>query len=201
MGSYGDDKGPDDESRRHGFFRLELFLAAITVALTLACGGSSATITTQDDRLSLVGTWRPIEYSVFSRDDHSRSFPLGREFSGYLIYDDTRHVMFEITRTPELHQQDRLGDGPAQTANGRPLFEDFAGFYGTYSTDATSHTITHRLEGEVPQRVGTMEVVAPYRLHLDTLIVGNDSGARWIFFRVRKSREPVARKRPTIRLP
>jgi hypothetical protein len=132
----------------------------------------------------LPGTWRPVEYSIAGTAGLGRSFPFGVGPSGYLVYDLTGHVMFEVMRAGSGGVSGKIPRAGADSGDLRGLLQSFAGFFGTYTVDESTGSVTHRLEGELPSRAGAAEVATPYRIRGDTLIMGRDSGAKWLFVRV-----------------
>ena len=95
----------------------------------------------------MVGTWRLISRVVRLEDGTAVQDPgLGKTPTGYLIYDSTGHVAAQLKRLdrPITIDCGTSGHGPSensQSVNG------YDAYFGTYTIDETSNTVTHHLEG------------------------------------------------------
>jgi hypothetical protein len=137
----------------------------------------------QSQSPTIVGVWRVTNYSVFR--DERQTQPFGPAPRGYVIYAASGQVMFEVSaRDGQTQESPAPHITSADSVDLRRLLQTFAGFFGTYSVDYQRHTITHRLEGELPRGPGSVEVATSFRQHGDTLVIGRDSVARWVFTRV-----------------
>jgi hypothetical protein len=160
---------------------------AISTAILIACR-RDAPRETQAANLaqSLIGTWRPVEFARMSGT--GRLFPFGTPPRGYLIYDNTGHVVFEVVRPGVPRPMAKGGGSPADAAELQRYLESFSGFFGTYQVNEAAKTVTHRLEGELPQTGGFVEVsevAKPFDVRGDSLVFGRDSSTRWVFLRIR----------------
>jgi len=160
---------------------------ALTGLLAIvACGrtGSSAESTTPRGP-SLVGTWRAADYINPDGTDSATRYPLGRPLHGYLVYDTTGHIFFQMVRglvvAPEIRGKWHQADSATLTA----LLSGAAAYFGTYQADYAGGRVVHRIEGEVPPNSGTTEIATPFHLRGDSLQLGRDSSVHWIFIRVR----------------
>jgi hypothetical protein len=132
---------------------------------------------------SLVGTWRIVRHTAAVGADSS-SLVFGSRPRGYLVYDATGHVFLQV--------QDAAG---ADTVKSRwreasdsvlkNVLLGFQAYFGTYVVDSTGQLVTHRIEGELLPRFGSVEVATPFRLSVDSLFLGADSLEQWHFVRVR----------------
>ena len=154
-------------------------LAAFAVG---ACSGSSASANVLGRDRPLVGTWRATEYANPRAQDSTRVYPFGRPPRGYLVYDRTGHVFFQVA--PDLPVE-RGRWREADSASLNRLLSGAAAYFGTYTADYVRGTVVHRIEGEIPPNPGITEVAAPFRVTGDTLILGHDSTSHWRFLRVR----------------
>ena len=134
---------------------------------------------------SLVGTWRAADFIDPSASDSATRYPLGRPLRGYLVYDTTGHVFFQMVRgliaSPDVRGKWDRADSAALKA----LLGGAAAYFGTYQADYGSGQVVHRIEGEIPPNIGTTEIATPFHLRRDSLQLGRDSSAHWIFIRVR----------------
>jgi len=142
---------------------------------------------------SLIGTWRAAEFINPRGDDSASRYPLGRALRGYLIYDNTGHVFFQLVRGIGIVPELRGRWSQADSATLHALLADATAYFGTYQADYSSGRVVHRIEGEIPPNLGTTEVATPFRIHADTLQLGRDSTLHWIFLRLR----PFAPKLPS----
>ena len=103
---------------------------ALAAAITLAaCSGSNASANALGGNRPLVGTWRASEYQNPRAQDSARVFPFGRPPHGYLVYDRTGHVFFQVEHNlaaarGRWHQAD--------SASLTQLLSNAAAYFGTY---------------------------------------------------------------------
>ena len=135
---------------------------------------------------SLVGTWRAADYIDPDGKDSATRYPLGRPLRGYLVYDSTGHVFFQMVRGLVAAPEARGKWNSADLATLRTLLSGAAAYFGTYQADYATGRVVHRIEGEIPPNIGTTEVATPFHLRGDSLRLGRDSSAHWIFVRVRR---------------
>ena len=163
-----------------------IFAGLATIAI-LACARDAADAGSLPSRgPSLVGTWRAADFINPNATDSAGRYPLGRPLRGYLVYDTTGHVFFQMVRglvaAPEIRGKwDR-----ADSATLRSLLTGAAAYFGTYQADYSRGRVVHRIEGEVPPNIGTTEIATPFRLRGDSLQLGGDSTRHWLFIRVRR---------------
>lgn len=164
--------------------RIQRAFALVSV-LTIGCRHTESR-TSSSPGPSLVGTWRAADFVNVSAKDSATRYPLGRPLHGYLVYDSTGHVFFQMVRgliaSPDIRGKwDR-----ADSATLKALLGGAAAYFGTYQPDYASGRVVHRIEGEIPPNIGTTEIATPFHLRGDSLQLGRDSSAHWIFVRVRK---------------
>jgi hypothetical protein len=150
-----------------------------------------------------VGTWRVERFAESGGGaSAARGFQFGPNPRGYLVYDESGHMVFQVVNAASL---DSLRELRGMSAPDSLLRIDIARapFYwcfGTFVADPVNRRITHLLEGEMPPRRGTMEVSTPYRLAGDTLILGDSlqtgtpprwTVGTWVFRRI----TPLATRR------
>ena len=133
---------------------------------------------------SLVGTWRIVRHTPAVRADSGASLLFGSRPRGYLVYDQTGHVFLQIQDSVRADSvKSRLWGAPDSVL--KKLLLGFQAYFGTYVVDSVAQLVTHRIEGELLPRFGTVEVATPYRLSGDSLVLGADSLEQWLFVRVR----------------
>jgi hypothetical protein len=160
-------------------------LAIVIFILVCACGEQDASIPLATVADSLIGTWRIVGHTPPEATDTGSSLPFGTRPRGYLVYDPTGHVFFQVQRAGAA---DSLLNRPWRDAPDsilREVLEGFQAYYGTYALDALARSVTHRIEGEFLPRRGETELATPFHFRHDSLILGRDSLERWIFVRVR----------------
>jgi hypothetical protein len=162
---------------------------AFTLVLSatfIACNRTgSNTESSAPRRTSLVGTWRAADFVNPDAHDSAAHYPLGRPLRGYLVYDTTGHVFFQMVRGLVVAPEVRGKWDRADSATLKALLGGAAAYFGTYQADYASGRVVHRIEGEIPPNIGTMEIATPFHLRGDSLQLGRDSSAHWIFVRVR----------------
>lgn len=166
-------------------FRVIPFLALS--AATAACGPTGSSAQSAIARgPSLVGTWRAADYINPDGKDSAARYPLGRPLRGYLVYDSTGHVFFQMVRGLVAAPEARGKWHSADSATLNTLLSGAAAYFGTYEADYGSGRVVHRIEGEIPPNTGTSEVATPFHLRGDSLQLGRGSSAHWTFVRVRR---------------
>lgn len=156
----------------------------LTVLASLACSGEEVAAKAAGD-VSLTGTWRAVEFTNPRADDSAGRYPLGRTPRAYLVYDATGHVFFQSVHGLAENKEARSRWRAADSASLRQLLADMSAFFGTYRVDYNRAVVIHSLEGEIPPSSVITEVATPFRIRGDTLVIGGDSTAHWIFRRVR----------------
>jgi hypothetical protein len=94
---------------------------------------------------NLVGTWRLV--SLKARDSKGRlQYPLGESVSGLLVYDKrgnmAAHVMKNDRPLFAINDAARGTDVEVRAA-----FEGYDSYFGTYTIDETTQTVTHHVRG------------------------------------------------------
>ena len=132
---------------------------------------------------SLVGTWR-IVHHISAVGADSGSLVFGSRPRGYLVYDATGHVFLQVQDSVKADTVKSLWREAPDSVLKKVLL-GFQAYFGTYVVDSTGQVVTHRIEGELLPRFGSVEVATPFRLSGDSLILGADSLEQWHFVRVR----------------
>ena len=125
-------------------------LVIVTVALTGAIAQEQGrTSTTVADKL--VGTWRLV--SIESSDKEAQRLR-GLHPTGLLTYDRTRHMAAQIM--PDRKRRIFTGPSSPIYASPAPTPDEandallgYTAYFGTYSVDERSATVTHRREGNI----------------------------------------------------
>jgi Lipocalin-like domain len=95
----------------------------------------------------LVGTWRLISRVVTLEDGTAAQDPgLGKTPAGYLMYDSSGHMAAQGMRADRPVTIDCGTSTPAPSNNSQSV-NGYDAYFGTYTIDETSHTVTHHLEG------------------------------------------------------
>jgi hypothetical protein len=160
---------------------------ALVSLLVIGCARTeSRAESSSPGRVSIVGTWRAADFINPDANDSAARYPLGRPLRGYLVYDTTGHVFFQMVRGLIASPDVRGKWHRADSATLQALLGGAAAYFGSYEADYASGRVVHRIEGEIPPNVGTTEIATPFHLRGDSLQLGGDSSAHWIFLRVRK---------------
>jgi hypothetical protein len=95
----------------------------------------------------LVGTWRLISRVVALEDGTAVHDPgLGKTPEGYLIYDSSGHVAAQLMRLDRPMAID-CGTSDSAPSNNSQSVNGYDAYFGTYTIEENSHTVTHHLEG------------------------------------------------------
>jgi hypothetical protein len=128
------------------------------------------------DRGSIVGCWTMVE--AWDMDDPGKpgkSYPWGNLPLGYWVYDSAGNVSVQISLNPPLSN---LGDS-WWTATPPPVdemvdsFNNYMAYFGTYTVDYDSGTVTHNVTTDVlRQYTGTVQS-RPFRIVDNELLIGD----------------------------
>jgi hypothetical protein len=122
-----------------------LSLSAVT-ALGLASLPNSSALSQQKTlKDQLVGTWTFVS-SVNTRPDGSKYDAWGANPKGTTIYEANGHYAFMIMRSDLPKFTDRSKTTPEQ---GKAVVEGSIAYYGTYTVDEPSKTVTLHVEGSM----------------------------------------------------
>lgn len=161
--------------------------AATGVAFTLAACSHIAPQTVSDPAGALVGTWRLTEFWDRASSTAPLVYRFGQIPCGYIVYTPTGHMSAQIARTPippNLPSDSVPGDGrPLDAHEATEMLRRHVSYFGTYRVDMTRSVVTHRVEGDIHRRFAGRDEERPFRLHGDSLILGNDSTWRRVFVR------------------
>ena len=101
---------------------------------------------------AFVGTWRLVSYLMIDSDGRARPY-WGDHPLGQLVYTADGHMsaqVYDARRSP-------LGVDPesASAESVRPLYVGSAAYFGTYSVDTVTHSVTHSVQGAwLPDWIG-----------------------------------------------
>lgn len=160
--------------------KVTVFLMALALSV---CGA-------QAQQGSVVGTWKLVSYDTVTPGG-SRTFPLGEDAVGQLIYlaNGRMSVQFMRRNRPVFASGDAWRGTLEEE---RAAFEGFFSYAGRYTIDAARGTVTHHIEiSAAPNYVGT-DVVRNFtmsgnRIHLRTpqrSLAGQTSSSTLIWERV-----------------
>src|SRR5437899_9790661 len=94
---------------------------------------------------SLLGTWRLVLFEA--RDSKGQfQYPLGKHVSGLLVYDAAGNMSAHVMRNdrPLFAAND---PGRGTDAEVRAAFDGHTSYFGTYTIDPASKTVTHHVRG------------------------------------------------------
>lgn len=157
----------------------------VSAAFCVVAGGACAKPkpVERSQGASLVGTWRIVRHTPAVGAD-STSLVFGARPRGYLVYDATGHVFLQVQ---DSGGADTVKSQWREASDSllKKVLLGFQAYFGTYVVDTTGQMVTHRIEGELLPRLGSVEVATPFRLSGDSLFLGADSLEQWLFVRVR----------------
>lgn len=119
----------------------------------------------------LVGTWRLISRVVALEDGAAVHDPgLGKTPAGYLIYDSSGHVAGQLMRLDRPMAID-CGTSDSASSNNSQSVNGYDAYFGTYTIDEDSHTVTHHLEGALAAADLGKNLVREFHVSGDKLII------------------------------
>ena len=152
---------------------------ALLFAISVVVYGSARQRDTHDalpDRSSgsrgqLVGTWRLISRIVTLEDGTViRDSDLGKTPSGYLIYDSSGHMAAQLMR-PDRPMAIDCGTSTVAPSDNSQSANGYDAYFGTYTIDETSHTVTHHLEGALVAADVGKNLVREFQVSGDKLTI------------------------------
>jgi len=119
----------------------------------------------------LVGTWRLSSRVVSLEDGTAVQDPgLGKTPTGYLIYDLSGHMAVQLMRRDRSMAIDCGVSGSAPSDNSQSV-NGYDAYFGTYTIDETSHTVTHHLEGALAAADVGKSLVREFQVFGDKLTI------------------------------
>ena len=126
---------------------------------------------TSGGRGQLVGTWRLISRVVRLEDGTAVQDPgLGKTPTGYLIYDSSGHMAVQLMRLDRSTTIDCGASGPAPSDNSQSV-NGYDAYFGRYTIDEASHTVTHHLEGALAAADVGKNLVREFQVSEDKLTI------------------------------
>src|SRR5262245_52099688 len=107
--------------------------AWIALLLIAACSRSSANQPAARPKNRLVGTWRAVEYT--RGPDDAREYPFGRPPRGYIVYDETGHVFFQVGSRGQQTPPPGKNWSQADSSTLEQLIRGSSAYFGTYVVD------------------------------------------------------------------
>jgi hypothetical protein len=93
----------------------------------------------------LVGAWELSEWSEI-QSDGKKSFPLGEDAVGQIVYSADGHVAAQLVRAVrQKFQSDDWRD--ASEKEGATAFKEYFGYFGTFSIDLAHQAVVHHVRG------------------------------------------------------
>jgi len=119
----------------------------------------------------LVGTWRLISRVVALEDGTAvHDAGLGKTPAGYLIYDSSGHVAGQLMRLDRPMAID-CGTSDTASSNNSQSVNGYDAYFGTYTIDENSHTVTHYLEGALAAADVGKSLVREFHVSGDRLTI------------------------------
>jgi hypothetical protein len=119
---------------------------------------------------NLVGTWRLIRFESRFKNG-TVDYTYGEHPLGYFIYDTTGHLSIQIMRNPPLTPFASGDDDESTEAEKVKAFGAYVGDFGTYRVDKAKGVLHHQVEGSINPVYTNTDLLRPYRLNGDVLII------------------------------
>ena len=121
----------------------------------------------------LVGAWTLLEWSE-QRGDGAKSFPLGADAIGQIIYSADGHVAAQLARrnTRPFSSADWRQAQPDEAAR---AFKDYFGYFGTFTLDTASSSVIHHVQGSWFPNLNSKDQVRHFHLEGDVLHLDADT--------------------------
>jgi len=130
------------------------FVRSVVLGVGVLLFASSGRLFGQESSSALIGTWRLVTWE--SRAGAGEiSYPFGETPVGVLTYDARGRMSAQLMRRnrPAFKAADLFRGSPDEI---KAAFEGFVAYFGTYTVDQRTSTVTHHVEGSsFPNYVGT----------------------------------------------
>jgi Lipocalin-like domain len=135
---------------------------------------------------SVIGGWHLL--AAEDMDSLGRvTHPYGDHPFGLLIYTSTGEMSIQMTKTPLLPNfPAALEDSSWSVISPKDMIATLDGYYayfGTYTVDTVRRIVTHHVTADIAREFSGTDQDRPYRVHGDTLVLGDDVTWRRIFLR------------------
>lgn len=131
------------------------------------------TLSAEQVRAELLGAWR-LESWQSIKQDGTIDYPLGPDAAGQLMYDDSDRVSAQLVRVG----QPRFASDDWRQASAEEMcaaWPSYFGYFGTFSIDAETKTVTHHIEaGWFPNLAGSQQL-RHYRFDKHRLVLDADT--------------------------
>lgn len=123
---------------------------------------------TDQVRNRLLGGWRLVSWEISDANGH-RTYPLGKDAIGQLMYDGQGRVSAQLARRDQAKFSDDDWQ-KASTEEKASAWGNYFGYFGSFTIDEPARTVVHRIQGSwFPNLLGT-EQRRVYRFEGDQLI-------------------------------
>jgi hypothetical protein len=131
-------------------------IAAAVLGLGLSCASLLADPSVKQ---RIVGTWRLV--SVENRDSADQPWEkkFGDSPKGLIIYDAAGHMAVQFEKMPPPPKFASGDDWTPTPEEARGAYLGYLAYFGTYTVDEATETITHHVQGSLrPSYLGTDQV-------------------------------------------
>ncbi len=136
----------------------------------------------------LRGTWRLVSYEQRANVEAAWTRRFGDGPKGYIMYDDTGHMMVEFEKMPPPANFASGDDWEPTGQEARAAYMGYVAYFGTYTVDEAAHAVTHHVEGSLgPSYLGT-DQLRPATLEGDRLTLSDGKTFRVVWERVKQAR-------------
>jgi len=121
----------------------------------------------------LVGAWELEEWSEI-RPDGSKSYPLGEDAIGQILYTPDGYMAAQLVRNArEKFTSDDWRQATA--AEAARAFRDYFGYFGAYEIALDRQTVIHHVRGSWFPNVEAAEQFRHFRLNEERLVLDSDT--------------------------
>jgi hypothetical protein len=121
----------------------------------------------------LVGAWELREWSEI-RMDGSKSYPLGEDAIGQILYAPDGHMAAQLVRVNrrKFASDDWRRASPEEAAG---AFMEYFGYFGVYEIDLRQQTVIHHVKGSWFPNVEGGDQFRHFRFQADRLVLDADT--------------------------
>ncbi|WP_446487542.1 lipocalin-like domain-containing protein [Caulobacter sp. LARHSG274] len=121
----------------------------------------------------LIGAWELVEWSEIHFDG-TKTYPLGEEALGQLLYSEDGHVAAQLVRARRARFESndwRI----AASDEGARAFKEYFGYFGTYSVSLDRGAVVHHVKGAWFPNVEDSDQARRFKFENERLVLDADT--------------------------
>lgn len=131
---------------------------------------------------TIVGCWQMVEAWNINNPGDPKTYPWGQPPLGYWVYDPANNVSVQISINPPLSNVTTvvanwwdiaIADKDTATRQMTDSFDNYMAYFGTYTVDYSSGTVTHNVTTDVLRAYTGTAQARPFKIVDGELLIGD----------------------------